>query len=230
MAGPSRREVPQLTVRTLREGRGSRPEVRLLRHESRSLVLKDYGVGNRTLKLLGLLLLGRERGAYQRLQGLPGIPECVGQLDRYALLVEYVDGVPASEAPLELLTPAFFERLERLVAAMHARGVVHGDLKRLDNILVTPTGEPVLIDFSAAFWNGSNPVSALVFGFLWDDDIRAIYKLKARRVPQLLTPAEEAFLARRSLVERWFRWAREYFRRPVQRLAGSELEETVSRL
>ncbi len=199
-------------------------------HESRRVVLKDYSVGNRTLRLLGLLLLGRERGAYQRLAGLAGIPECVGQLDRYALLVEYVDGVPASEAPLELLTPAFFERLEGLIAAMHARGVVHGDLKRLDNILVTPAGDPALIDFSAAFWHGSNPIAALVFGFLWDDDIRAIYKLKSRRVPELLTGSERAFLQRRSLVERWFRWVREYFRRPVQRLAGSELEDTISRL
>lgn len=229
MARLSRRQLPQLTVRTLREGRGSRPEVRLLSHESRLLVLKDYSVGNLTLRLLGLLLLGRERGAYERLLGLPGIPEYVGQLDPYALLVEYVEGVPASEAPAELLTPDFFKRLHALIAAMHARGVVHGDLKRLDNILVTPAGEPVLIDFSAAFWHGSNPVAALAFPFIWDDDLRAVYKLKSRRVPEQLAAEERAFLERRSLVERLFRWSREYFRRPVQRLAGSEPDETTSR-
>jgi hypothetical protein len=224
MLGLSRRQLPELTVRILREGKGSRPEVRLLRHGSRLLVLKDYSVGNLTLRLLGLLLLGRERGAYQRLAGLPGIPECAGQLDPYTLLVEYVEATPAPDAPCELLTPAFFERLRSLIAAMHARGVVHGDLKRLDNILITPAGEPALIDFSAAFWHGSNPIAAIVFPFIWDDDLRAVYKLKYRRVPDQLTAAEVAFLNHRSLVERWFRRAREHFRRPVQRLAGSELE------
>ena len=45
----------------------------------------------------------------------------------------------------------------------------------------------------------------------------------------LLTPREEAFLNQRSLVERWFRHSREYLRRPVQRLAGSELDHPPPR-
>lgn len=229
MSGLSRRNLAEATVEVLREGRGSRPEVRLVRDDSRLLVLKDYSVGNLVLRLLGLLLLGRERGAYERLSELPGVPACAGQLDAYALLVEYVAGEPASGAPLRLLTPEFFARLEALVREMHARGVVHGDLKRLDNILITAAGEPFLIDFSAAFWHGSNPVAAVVFPFVWDDDLRAVYKLKSRRAPHLLTQEEERFLSRRSLAERCFRWGREYFRRPVQRLAGSEPEQTTPR-
>jgi serine/threonine protein kinase len=224
MPGLSRDQLPELTVAILREGKGSRPEVRLLRHESRLLVLKDYSVGNTVLRLLGLLLLRREREAYERLAELPGVPAYAGRLDRYTLLVEYVAGESASVAPLEWLTPEFFGRLEALIRGMHACGVVHGDLKRLDNILITPEGEPVLIDFSAAFWHGSSPLAALVFPHIWDDDLRAPYKLKSRRVPHLLTPEERRFLRHRTLVERWFRWWREYLRRPVQKLAGSELE------
>lgn len=215
------------TLQVLRQGQGSRPEVRLVRHDGRLLVTKDYGQGNTVLRLLGLLLMGREQGAYEKLAGLPGIPGCPGRVDRYTLVTEYAPAEPASTVAIGLLTPEFYARLEALVQAMHERGVVHGDLKRLDNVLVTAAGEPVLIDFSAAFWHGSNPVAALVFPYLWDDDLRAVYKLKARRTPELLNDREREFLARRSPVERWFRHVREYFRRPVQRLAGSELEETT---
>lgn len=187
-------------------------------------MLKDYSQGNLVLRLLGLLLLWRERGAYERLRGLQGVPECAGQLDPFTLMTEYVESYSASEAPEALLDAEFFGRLEDLVRRMHARGVVHGDLKRLDNILVTSDGEPYLIDFSAAFWNGSNLASAFAMPHLFDDDLRAVYKLKARRVPHLLSEPEEAFLNTRGAVERVFRVVREYFRRPVQHLAGSELE------
>lgn len=218
-----RDELEAKTVRVLRPGAGSRPDVRLLRDGAGLMVLKDYSQGNATLKGLGLLLLWREREAYARLDGLPGVPRICAHLGPYALVTEYVESYPASQAPEELLDEPFFQRLRALIQSMHSRGVVHGDLKRLDNILITPAGEPYLIDFSAAFWNGSNPAAAFVIPPLVDDDLRAVYKLKQRRVPALLTPDEEAFLSRRSPLERAFRVVREYFRRPVQRFAGSEL-------
>ncbi|MGE5531262.1 MAG: hypothetical protein ACM3VW_03960, partial [Bacteroidota bacterium] len=194
-------------------------------HKSQRLVLKDYSQGNTTLKALGVMLLWRERTAYEHLEGLAGIPRCHGQLDPYTLVTQYVDACQSSDVPVELLTEDLFVRLRLLIDAMHARGVVHGDLKRLDNILISADGTPYLLDFSAAFWNGSNPAAAFVMPYLIDDDIRAVYKLKSRRVPELLTPAEEAFLNARSPVERGFRVVREYFRGPVQKLAGSNEEK-----
>lgn len=214
-----RQDISAKTVRILRAGEGSRPDVRLIDHGGRLLVLKDYSQGNGTLKALGLLLLWREHGAYLRLEGLAGIPACLGRLDAYTLATEYVESYQASEAPEQLLTQDFFDRLRDLIDRMHACGIVHGDLKRLDNILVTPAGDPYLIDFSAAFWNGSNPAAAFVMPYLIDDDVRAIFKLKFRRVPHLLRPDEEAFLNLQSGVERAFRVVREYFRGPVQHFA-----------
>jgi len=225
MSDLQRKDIEAKTVRVLRPGAGSRPDVRLLRDASQLMVLKDYSSGNATLKALGLLLLWREREAYARLEGLPGVPRVCANLGPYALVTEYVESYEASRAPVALLDESFFGRLRALIESMHARGVVHGDLKRLDNILITPAGEPYLIDFSAAFWNGSNPAAAFVMPHLVDDDLRAVYKLKQRRVPELLTPEEEVFLNQRSSVERAFRVVREYFRKPVQRFAGSELGE-----
>jgi hypothetical protein len=212
------------TISILRAGQGSRPEVRVVRDGDLLLVVKDYSVGNRWLKLIGRVLLPREYGAYQRLEGLPGVPKCYGCPTPLMLVIEFVESQPSSQAPLRLLTPQFFAELRELVDTMHARGMVHGDMKRLDNILVDPQGHPTLIDFSAAFLSGSSVAATMVMGHVWDDDLRAITKLKLERTPHLVTPEEEAFYRRRSLVERWFRWSREYVRRPLQWLAGSDTD------
>lgn len=66
-------------------------------------------------------------------------------------LVEYVRGTrpgdtrPLTRPALERLRRAFCE-LTEAVAALHASGIVHGDLKP-DNVLVTPDGRVVLLDF-----------------------------------------------------------------------------------
>ncbi|MEN6548432.1 MAG: hypothetical protein ABFE07_20505 [Armatimonadia bacterium] len=212
------------TLRILREGRGSRPEVRLVQNEHGLAVIKDYSSGNWVLRVLGLVLISRERRAYRRLEKLKGIPRWFEQPDPYIMCIQYVESKTGSGAPVDLLTPAFFDRLAHLIGEMHRLGVAHGDLKRLDNILVTPEGEPYLIDFSAAFWNGSNPLSAFVMPYLIDDDNRAIYKLKYRRVKDLLTPEEEAFMNARGPLERVWRIVREWLRKPVQHLAETEPE------
>lgn len=222
MGAAKREDSVEQTVRILRQGRGSRPEVRLVQTPEGPVVVKDYSGGNWVLRVLGLVLMSRERQAYQRLSGLPGIPRWFDHPDPYTMRVEYIDSHTASQAPVELLTPEFFDRLRALIDSMHRLGLAHGDLKRLDNILVTHEGAPYLIDFSAAFWDGSNPFSAFVMPYLMDDDVRAVYKLKYRRNPVLLTPAEEAFMNTRGPLERVWRVVREWLRKPVQHLAETE--------
>lgn len=218
----SRSDIDKLTVCRLREGGGSRPEVRLLEIEGCRLVHKDFAVVAPLMRAVGSLLLAREVGAYERLAGLPGIPHCHGQPDPWSLLVEYIEAVPAWDAPAELVTPQLYERLLALVQAMHERGVAHGDLKRLTNIVLTPAGEPYLIDFASALWHGSNPLAPVALPHLFDDDLRAIYKLKARHSPELLTAEEAAFLEYRSPAEVAFRTVRDRVRGPFQRLAGGQ--------
>jgi|LSQX01.1.fsa_nt_gb aminoglycoside phosphotransferase (APT) family kinase protein len=216
----SRHEIPELTLAQLRRGEGTRPEVRLLEVDGQQVVHKDFMATAPLMRTAGRLLLSREVAAYERLAGLPGIPRCFGQPDPWSLLVEYIESIPAWDATPDLLTPRFYQRLHEVVAAMHRRAVAHGDLKRLNNIIVTPAGEPYLIDFASALWHGSNPLAPLALPHLFDDDLRAIYKLKARHTPDLLTPDEAAFLAYRSPVETIFRLVRDRVREPFQRLAG----------
>ena len=78
-------------------------------------------------------------------------------------------------------------------------------------------GHPVLVDFTTAIISGSNPMAALLFPVLCDDDWRGVYKLKRTIAPETLTEQEREFLDYRSPCERWFRRWREPVRALIKR-------------
>lgn len=227
----TRQFVSDHTVRVLRPGEKARPDVRLVDMDGRRVVVKDYANGGTAFKrVLGAYLVWRERMALERAAGLEGVPAIVADLGRYALVTEYFDAVEATSAPPELFDEAFFGRLDQLVGGLHLRGVVHGDLKNLGNILVTPDGKPRLVDLTSAFLTGSNPVTALVFPLLSEDDHKAVLKLKKRCAPHLLTQQEDEILEHKSSVERAFRWVRRYVRYVVKKYATDEHSRGTVRL
>lgn len=208
-------------VRVLREAVAARPEVRVEDWDGRLVVVKDYRVNATAVKLrVGKYLVAREAAAHKRLAGLDGVPAAVETDSPYVFGHEYVEGQPAPEVP-ERLTASFFERLYDLVAAIHSRGMAHGDLKRLENIIVRPDDTPAVVDLSAAILSGSNPMAALLLGYIQDDDLRAVAKLKQRHAPHLLTDPERELLAHRPLAERAWRWIRAYLRPQLQRLSDA---------
>ena len=221
--GLHRTDIERLTVRVLRPPVDARPDVRLIELDGKRLVVKDYATGGTRFKsALGVYLVAREDHALARANGLPGIPRYYGLIDPYALVTEYIEAEAAPEVPREWLDEDLFTALEKIVTSFHARGVVHCDLKKLDNILVTRDRKPFVIDFTAAFVSGSNPFSGLLFDHMRDDDFRGIYKLKRRFAPHLLTPEEETFLDFRSVPERGFRSFREHIRNTVQRWSAAK--------
>ncbi|MBI5364819.1 MAG: hypothetical protein HZA53_16705 [Planctomycetes bacterium] len=108
------------------------------------------------------LLARRERRALERLAGLAHVPRLVR--DDALVFLPSLDGrTPRAEdvlvrswlegAPLHLATALprdFFERLDELVLAVHARGVCHNDLHKEQNVLVLVDGRPALVDFQLA--------------------------------------------------------------------------------
>lgn len=93
-------------------------------------------------------LLARERRALRALAGLAGIPRERDGGTAKVLVREWVAGVPLSRAGS--LPVDFFENLDALVAAIHARGVCHNDLHKEANVLLGDDGFPWLIDFQLA--------------------------------------------------------------------------------
>ncbi len=221
--GFTRADIPELTVKVLRAGAGSRPDVRLLNVDGRLVVIKDYAAGANLFKRnIGRYLVAREYAAYQRLQDVPEVPTCLGCLDPETLVTEYAEAEETPSVDPSRLTPEFFAQLLSLIERLHVRGIAHGDLKKLENILIDKDNRPVLIDFTAAILTGSSPLAAIALPYVFEDDLRAVYKLKKRRAPALLTPEETAFLERMSPEERVFRSIRGCVRQPVKRLSRSE--------
>jgi hypothetical protein len=91
--------------------------------------------------------------------------------DRPFLVMEYVPGRTleqhARQAPLSPRTAAdLVGRVAGALAVAHQRGVVHHDVKP-SNILVDPSGRPLLIDFGLALLRSAWTVESFPAGSVW---------------------------------------------------------------
>ena len=103
--------------------------------------------------------------------------------------------------------PAYFRAAARLVRRLHAANVIHNDLAKETNWLVTPDGRPALVDFQLAMTSSPRLAmkdsrrSALARA-LGHDDIRHLLKHKRSYLPEKLTAREQRILATPSLLSR----------------------------
>ena len=186
-AGPrlTRAALAALPRRRLHAGRnGTKAVIDLVTAPGPPFVVKDVAPRSFLVRhLLGPWQLRREARAYERLAGVTGIPRFLGAVDRQAIALEYVEGRPLKDLPRGALGAAFFDRLDALIAEMHARGVAHADLHRGD-VLAGPDGQPYLIDFSTS-WVARATAAAPdpVFRQCRLADLRSAAKLRRRYGP-----------------------------------------------
>jgi RIO-like serine/threonine protein kinase len=121
----------------------------------------------------------REYQAYQRMDGLAGVPRCLGLVDGRYLVLEFIQARPYREATWAD-RDRWFDELLAVLRSFHQRGVSHGDLKSKSNIMVTPDEKPVVIDFGTAFLHkpGFHPVNNYLFEHGRRMDINAWVKHK----------------------------------------------------
>lgn len=138
---------------------------RVVLKEARPYAGLDFDLGNATDRLR------REEENLKRLQGVRGVPRLVESfvLGGHLFLVEEfvegrplntwcainhpsVEGTPSPEALAEFTgrVLAIFEQVERILADIHGRGLVFGDL-HTNNIMVDDEDNVTLIDFEVAF-------------------------------------------------------------------------------
>jgi predicted Ser/Thr protein kinase len=144
----------------------------------RNLVVKT-AMGSGLLLKFRQKTLQTEYAAYQRLKGLPGVPECYGMVDGRFLVIEFIRGTPYREATW-IDRGLWFEKFFKLLNSIHERGVSHGDLKSKSNILVTEDEQPCVIDFGTAFVSkpGFHPLNNWLFRNARQMDINAWVKHK----------------------------------------------------
>lgn len=176
-------------------------------------VVRDLRAARPGLRWLARHLAEREVRALRRLEGLPRVPRVL-EADRERTLRSWIDGEPMHVArPRD---PAYFREALRLLRCLHARGVVHNDLAKEPNWLVTSEGLPALVDFQLALCRDR---STRLFRSLAHDDLRHLLKHKRTYLPMRLTARERRILATPSLVTRiWMSTGKRVYRFVTRRL------------
>ena len=174
-------------------------------------------------KWIGAFLTRREVRAYELLQDLPGVPRLVAKVGEKGFLHEYVPGHPLRRR--ERVSDTFFDELQRLIAALHARNVAYVDLEKRQNILVGDDGKPYLVDFQISLclpptgWGRLWPARWLLRRLQAADRYHFL-KHKRRLRPDLLTAQERAQLERPGPLIRLHR----LLTRPLTRFRRSTLK------
>lgn len=148
----ARRDLAGRTLEVLKRGNWANPDVVLVKLRcGRQVVIKDFGPRSRLVRTLyGRWVTAREAKAYRTLAGLPAVPSFLGHPDPLALALEYRPGSRMSRSLAGRLPEGFMDELRTAVREMHARGVVHLDLRHRSNVLADSDGHPVLVDFGSA--------------------------------------------------------------------------------
>jgi RIO-like serine/threonine protein kinase len=172
-----------------------------------TIVVRELRDSRWWLRWLARHLARREVRALRRLDGLDRVPRVLAA-DRQRTQRSWIAGEPMQIArPVD---PAYFREALRLLRQLHARGVVHNDLAKEPNWLVTPQGEPALIDFQLALCRDR---STRLFRSLAHDDLRHLLKHKRTYAAQRLTARQKRILATPSIVTRiWMATGKRLYR------------------
>lgn len=147
----ARADLTDQVEQTLHRGGWGNPDLLLVRVAGRRVVVKDFAPRRAWIRLtLGRWMTAREQRAYRRLAGIEIVPSLLCPLDDLAFVLEYRPGDMLTRSLAGSLPAGFLAELEHAVSTMHARGVVHLDLRHRSNILAGADGHPVVLDFASS--------------------------------------------------------------------------------
>lgn len=164
-------------------------------------VIRDTRPARAGARWLARHLMRRERRALEHLANanIEGIPRLLAA-DRHTLARSWIEGAPMHQVgPRDA---AYFRAALRLLRRLHAADVIHNDLAKETNWLVTPEGLPALVDFQLASVVRRRGALARARGH---DDLRHLLKHKRTYLAERLTAREKRILARPSLLSRAWR-------------------------
>lgn len=190
----SRTQIEGNTARYYRTAGGTRPDLRVVEVDGREVVVKDFKSSDFLFRLIvGPILIRREFGAMRNLLGVKGIPQLVGKMDRYALVMEHIAGESLEKLDRGRLGNEFYTRLREVIDDMHAHGVAHCDLRSRGNVMLGEDGSPYVVDFAACVYRGRgiNPFTRWLFKQFVRADNNAVLLIKKRLSPELLTEEEK---------------------------------------
>jgi len=178
-------------------------------------VRRDIAAARWWVRWLARSLARREQKALLVLTGMDAVPRALGQ-DGKASLRSWIEGQPMQVA--RPLSTEYYSQARRLLVQLHRRGVTHNDLAKEPNWLVTPSGDPALIDFQLASVHRRRSKAFRVKG---REDLRHLLKHKRTYCPESLTDREKGILAKKSWPSRiWMRTGKPVYLFVTRRLLG----------
>jgi predicted Ser/Thr protein kinase len=170
--------------------------VLLIHSETGPLIRRDTRDAVIPFRWIARRLLAREARALAVLAELDGTPSLI-RSDERTLDRSYVDGVPMQEGqPANI---EYFHAAARIVRRMHRLGVVHNDLAKEPNFLLTSDGDPAIVDFQLSWFTRRR---GPLFRTLAREDIRHLLKHKRTYCPDRLTCREKSILDNPSMISK----------------------------
>jgi serine/threonine protein kinase len=200
----SRDDLQRAARDVLRSGYRHKADLLRVKVGDACLLVKDYRSKPRAWRWLGRLQIHRELRAYRWLGALPGIPRLAGRVDADALALEWIDGELLATAPDRVSNGSrHVERLQDVVAGLHACGLAHLDLRSNKNVMLRADGEIVVCDFASALcFRPGSLAHRWIFPMARANDLSGLVKWKRTLEAGPLTARE------RSLLRRHGRWRR----------------------
>jgi len=166
----------------------------LLYNESNHKLVIKAPLGNFLTRPVNLALLRHEYRIYQKLQGMNAIPVCYGMANNEFLVIEFIDGETIRQRRPKP-DSEYFVKLLDAVKEMHSREVAHFDLKRSENLLITASDEPKLIDFGVSIVKkgGFHFINQYLYSLAQQFDFNAWARHKYHRKMELLTEEDKIY-------------------------------------
>lgn len=179
------------------------------------VVVRDTRSARPWLAWLARALARREARALARLGGLAGTPRLLG-FDGATVEREWLEGEPMQRARPDAAT--YYREALALLRRIHRAGVTHNDLAKETNWLVTPGGQPALVDFQLAIVHGRR---GRLFRLLAREDLRHLLKHKRSYRHAALTSRQQRILATPSPLSRaWMATGKPLYLFVTRRLLG----------
>lgn len=168
---------------------------------------------------MGRWMVAREARTLARLEGLDGVPHLIGTPEPATLEMTWLEAEPVPEVKHHpAIDTRYFAELQRLVAALHGRGVNHGDLRRKNLMRHPVTGSPQLVDFTQSMAIDRAPGRWLRTTLIRVDDTRLLKMKRWYLGDEALTPDERATLDAQPWWIRAGHGLRKGLYRPLRRL------------
>ncbi len=120
----------------------------------------------------------REHEILESATGITGVPQGIsfrtyqGNQPLALLIKEYIEGEPLSR---NLDSATQKDSIKALISSFHTKGMASLDLERPSNIIISPQGQPYLIDLGSIFF--SSELSADRFEAHKNDDLNSLEAL-----------------------------------------------------